>query len=189
MNTSSIFEQAVVFCLKAHAKQVRKGTSIPYATHPIAAMLILSHYTKNEAVLIAALLHDVVEDTGYSLDDIREQFSDEVADLVGQVSEIKTSPDGKRLPWTVRKKGQLESLRKTGTKEALMIKVADHIHNLKSMAEDSHQDRSLNSFNSTVAQRISYSKKILATATAKDVDQKLLNQLRQTIKHTKDKLA
>lgn len=182
------FERARAFCQFAHRGQLRRGTSTPFATHPIAVTGILSQHTTDLAILIAALLHDVVEDTKFTLEDIKCLFGDEVADLVGQVSEIKTSPTGEKLSWIKRKTQVVQRLREEGAMGSLMIKVADHIHNLDDMKDLSREQFAAN-FHSTPEQRLWYSKEILQIATEKDVAPKLLQQLAQVIEDFEKKIA
>src|SRR3954462_8225368 len=76
-----LIEQAYVVAEAAHEGQLRKSGE-PYITHPIAVAQIIADLGLPESVIAAALLHDVVEDTEYSLNRIREEFGDEVAMIV-----------------------------------------------------------------------------------------------------------
>ena len=77
---------------KAHRDQVRKGTDIPYISHPVAVVLIIGEYTTDEDVIVAGILHDVLEDVRpsiYSEADMRGDFGDKITDIVKDVSEDK----------------------------------------------------------------------------------------------------
>jgi guanosine-3',5'-bis(diphosphate) 3'-pyrophosphohydrolase len=74
-------ERALDFTIEAHKKQFRKSGE-PYVIHPILVASITSFFSDNEDMIIAALLHDVVEDTSYSLEDITSLFGEDVAHLV-----------------------------------------------------------------------------------------------------------
>ena len=71
--------KAALFAAKAHEGAVRKGSNIPYITHPMETAVIVSMMTDDKEVIAAALLHDVIEDAGVSEDELREQFGDRVA--------------------------------------------------------------------------------------------------------------
>lgn len=182
-------KEAKRFCRLAHADQKRKGTLIPYYTHPFAVKQILSKYTRSKIVLIAALLHDVTEDTEYSLLDIHKKFSAKVANLVKQVSETKNGADGQKLPWSVRKYNHLMSLYRKGTKAALMIKVADNIHNLESTLENLTKESANDVFNSTIEERLWYSKEVLKIARDKGVNKRLLRRLKRVIRKAESHLT
>ncbi len=108
---------------------------MPYVQHPIAVAWILDRLGFDEDVVIAALLHDVVEDTDATLDEIHERFGDRVAELVAHCSEQKTDSEGNVRPWIVRKHEHLDSLT-TAPEAAKAIKLADCLHNMRSMVDD-----------------------------------------------------
>lgn len=79
---------------RAHRDQMRKGTDIPYISHPVAVAMIVSGYTTDEDTIVASILHDILEDvepTVYSETDMRNDFGDEVVKIVKDVSEDKTA--------------------------------------------------------------------------------------------------
>jgi len=125
---SARFDAALAFAVRAHGKQLRKGTNIPYITHPFSVAIYLLQSGRAEEVAIAGLLHDVVEDTGVSLDVIRIEFGDRVAALVGAVTEHKHE-DGVERPWEVRKREALAHL-ETAEEDVLALKAADALHNV-----------------------------------------------------------
>ena len=92
--------KAIEFSAKAHEGHFRKGSKIPYITHPLEVAKILGEAVnpkENEALICAGLLHDTVEDTDTSLETIRREFGEKVADLVASDSE------NKGLSWEKRK--------------------------------------------------------------------------------------
>ena len=133
MDTSRI-GKAMEFASVAHAGQHRKGTDVPYITHPVETAFIVMTLTADEDVIIAALLHDVVEDTKYSLDDIRERFGERVAELVDWESEDKMRHLPAADSWKARKKSSLQEL-KVAPVEAKMICLGDKISNMRASAE------------------------------------------------------
>jgi (p)ppGpp synthase/HD superfamily hydrolase len=122
--------KAIEFSTKAHAGQYRKGTKIPYITHLLNVAKILIEHECPEPVITAGILHDTLEDTPATADDIRDSFGNEVADLVNAVSEPNKSDT-----WENRKAHTIEHLR-TALPEVLMISLADKMDNIKAIRED-----------------------------------------------------
>ena len=132
---SSRLEHAVRLSAAWHGDQVRKGVRTPYITHPMAVSLILARLGFEETTLVAALLHDTVEDTPATLDDVEREFGAEARALVAGCSEQKLDDEGRPLPWSVRKRSHLERLA-GADRRIRAIKLADQLHNLKSMMGD-----------------------------------------------------
>lgn len=82
-----LIEKAISFCIEAHTNQYRKSGE-PYVVHPLLVAAITAHYSNDESMVIAALLHDVVEDTDFLLDDIKEIFGLDVANIVDGLTKI-----------------------------------------------------------------------------------------------------
>ena len=106
---SPLIDRALVVSATAHRNQVRKGSQVPYVIHPVHVALLLIRHQFPDEVIIAALLHDVVEDTSITLAELQAEFGEEVARLVAAVSEQKTEGT-EPLPWKVRKEAQLRKL-------------------------------------------------------------------------------
>lgn len=87
---------AIQFATMQHGTQKRKGKEVPYIVHPLEVMEILYRMGADENLLVAGILHDVVEDTAVKIADIREYFGDDVAELVAAHTEDKSEP------WEVR---------------------------------------------------------------------------------------
>ena len=114
----------------AHRGQFRKGTDIPYISHPRAVARILSDAGCSEELIIAGILHDTVEDTSLTLEYIRDNFGKKVAQIVQGCSE----PD-KSLPWEQRKQHTVKFL-KTAPLEVRTVTCADKLHNLLAIIAD-----------------------------------------------------
>ena len=126
-----LVESALIFAARAHAKQLRKSTDIPYIVHPVGVMLVLLESGESDPELLAAaLLHDTVEDTGVTLAELRDQFGARVAEIVEGCSE----PD-KRDTWETRKLHTVGYL-KTAPRAIQLVSAADKLHNLRSMVAD-----------------------------------------------------
>jgi (p)ppGpp synthase/HD superfamily hydrolase len=122
--------RAIEFATKAHSGQYRKGTRIPYITHPLNVAKILIEFMCPEPVIVAGNLHDTLEDTQATVDDIRDAFGYEVVDLVNAASEPNKSDT-----WENRKAHTIKHL-KTASPEVLMISLADKMDNIKKIRED-----------------------------------------------------
>jgi (p)ppGpp synthase/HD superfamily hydrolase len=131
------YDAALALAARAHRDQLRKGTDLPYLTHPVHVSVILIRHGFGEDLAIAGLLHDVVEDTDTSLAQIAAEFGDDLARLVEAVSETK-SADGAELPWEQRKAEKLAHLQAAGP-DVAALKAADAIHNLRSIIADLHR--------------------------------------------------
>ncbi|WP_349254183.1 HD domain-containing protein [Paenibacillus sp. RC67] len=123
---AAIIDRALEYAAKAHQGQVRKGTDIPYISHPYAVGLILQEARCKPEVVAAGILHDTLEDTPATYDELVRLFGLLVADIVQGCSE----PD-KSLSWEERKEHTIQYL-KTAPKTVRMVACADKLHNVRS---------------------------------------------------------
>jgi GTP pyrophosphokinase len=135
----ALIERAYRTAEHFHRNQVRKSGD-PYITHPLAVATILADIGMTEPTLVAALLHDTVEDTPYTLDELRSDFGDEVAQLVDGVTKLEKVQYGESA--------QAETIRKMIVAMArdirvLVIKLADRLHNMRTVryVKQSTQER------------------------------------------------
>ena len=126
---SERIHNAVMFATKAHVGQTRKGNNIPYIYHPMEVLQILTEMDCDEDVKIAGVLHDTVEDTDTTIEDIISEFGDNVASLVGGHTEDKSKT------WVERKSEDLNSLRE-GSLGLKAIVLADKLSNIFSLYDD-----------------------------------------------------
>ncbi|MEE8427852.1 MAG: bifunctional (p)ppGpp synthetase/guanosine-3',5'-bis(diphosphate) 3'-pyrophosphohydrolase [Woeseiaceae bacterium] len=127
----SMIMQAYEFGAAAHAGQRRK-TGEAYISHPVAVAQDLAEMHLDAQAIAAAILHDVVEDTDASLDDIEEKFGAEIAQLVDGVSKLD------QIQFRSRAEAQAESFRKMmlamiGDIRVILVKLADRLHNMKTL--------------------------------------------------------
>jgi guanosine-3',5'-bis(diphosphate) 3'-pyrophosphohydrolase len=125
----SVLQKAYEVAEQRHADQMRRSGD-PYITHPLAVANILAELGMDTTTLVAALLHDTVEDTGYSMEALTVDFGEEVAHLVGGVTKLDkvalgTAADAE----TIRK--MIIAMARDG--RVLVIKVADRLHNMRTM--------------------------------------------------------
>lgn len=130
----SIKEKALIFATKAHSSvgQKRKYSGEDYIVHPIEVAEMVSATGGTEEMIAAAYLHDVVEDTGISIDEIRKEFGDIVANLVNDLTNVSKPSDGNRR---TRKAMDLKHTA-AASEEAKIIKLADLISNAKSIVKN-----------------------------------------------------
>jgi len=123
----------------AHHPQNRKGADVPYITHPIHVSVILLRHGFPTEVAVAGLLHDVVEDQGIDLAEIEDKFGTRVAEIVAALSERKMDTRGNKRAWETRKREALEQVRQASL-EAVAVKAADALHNVRCAALDTRQE-------------------------------------------------
>lgn len=130
-------QKAIDFATKAHAGQFRKSGD-PYIVHPLAVLKIVEDWGMDEDTCLAAVLHDVIEDTSITLADIKNEFGEQVAFLVDGVTKLSNARSGMRdldtyLPET--KDNLLRLLIAVGADvRVLIIKLADRLHNLRTLS-------------------------------------------------------
>ena len=127
-----MIERAKAFGRKSHGSQVRKYSGLPYFTHPEAVAAIVADLGWDEATICAALLHDVVEDTPVTIEEIRAEFGDEIARIVAGVTDVSKKTDGNRR---TRKQIDLQHLAQ-GDAKIHTVKLADCIHNARGIIKD-----------------------------------------------------
>ncbi|MFE3700475.1 RelA/SpoT family protein [Nocardia tengchongensis] len=125
----ALLQRAFDVADEKHAHQFRKSGD-PYITHPLAVANILAELGMDTTTLVAALLHDTVEDTGYALDDLTAEFGTEVAHLVDGVTKLdKVNLGAAAEAETIRKM----IIAMARDPRVLVIKVADRLHNMRTM--------------------------------------------------------
>lgn len=134
--TISLMDRAIIFATRAHSGTYRKGTSIPYIVHPIEAAAIVSSITDDPDMIAAAVLHDVVEDTDATVEEIRFFFNERIADLVEAESENKRKDLPPQETWMVRKMETLEFLRGKADRDAKILALADKLSNMRAIHRD-----------------------------------------------------
>lgn len=149
-------EQAIRAASVLHKNQLRKGSMpFPYITHLMAVSMILLDYTDDENTIVAALLHDTIEDTDYTEAELVEDFGGDIAEIVVALSEPKEQ-NGKKLSWKEKKAAYAKQLH-DAPEAALMIAAADKAHNFRTIVEEYYDDhqRFLKDFGGTLIERVS----------------------------------
>jgi (p)ppGpp synthase/HD superfamily hydrolase len=139
---SDRINHAFAFAAKHHDQQVRKGTRLPYVTHPANVALILSRYDQDEKTVIAGILHDVVEDCvrdGYTRDmleaRIGQKFGEDVLRIVAAVTKRRQDDEGVELSADEQRADYLQRLA-SAPREALWVCAADKLHNAATILAD-----------------------------------------------------
>ena len=121
---------------RAHDGHYRKGSGLPYISHPMSVMLIAASVTNDEDVLLAALFHDILEDVpeNYSRAEMEDEFGPRVVEIVEGVTKDSSLPS-----WQERADAYLEQLSHS-SEESLIVAAADKFHNLSQTLEDLDRD-------------------------------------------------
>ena len=123
-----LVSEAIAFAVKAHDGMRRKKSEAPYILHPMEAAVIVGTMSDDQNLIAAAALHDVVEDAGITLDEIKEKFGQRVFELVGSETEDKRADLPPSDTWRIRKEESLAVLESTediGDVKNLVLDVKD----------------------------------------------------------------
>ena len=135
---STLLDRAIIYAVKAHANTERRDKGFPYIVHPMEAMAIAATITPDQEVLSAAALHDVVEDTDCTIEELRSEFGDRIADLVESESDkYAGSASGKDI-WREGKQAAIECLAKAD-RDSKIVALGDKLSNMRAIARDFDQ--------------------------------------------------
>ena len=135
---SSLLDKAIIFAAKAHANTERRGKGYPYIVHPMEAVEIVASITPDQELLAAAALHDTVEDTDVTIEEIRAEFGDHVADIVADESEKREPNYDEVASWHARKEAAIHHLQHA-SREAKIVALGDKLSNIRAIARDYKQ--------------------------------------------------
>jgi myo-inositol-1(or 4)-monophosphatase len=131
-----LYERAVIFAAAAHSGTTRKGSRIPYLSHPIEAAAIMAEMTDDQELIAAAVLHDVIEDTDVTIQELTCYFGERIAYYVGCETEDKRRELPPETTWMFRKQESINFLLNRADRNAKMLALADKLSNLRSIARD-----------------------------------------------------
>lgn len=134
LNTDLV-DKAIIFATQAHHGTERRGKGFPYIIHPLEALAIVASMTSDPEMLAAAVLHDTIEDTDVTYDDISEHFGLHVAELVAAETDLRQTPDGKNLTWRERKQRDIDNLR-LASRDVKIVALGDKLSNMRAIARD-----------------------------------------------------
>ena len=124
-----------MFAVRAHAGTERRGKGFPYIVHPLEAVEIVATMTPDQELLAAAALHDTVEDTDVTIEQIRSEFGDRIASLVASDSDEKVSGVSAEQSWVIRKQAAINRL-SHASREAKTVALGDKLSNMRAIARD-----------------------------------------------------
>ena len=131
-----LVSEAIVFAVKAHDGMRRKKSDVPYVLHPMEAAVIVGSMSEDQDLLAAAVLHDVVEDAGITLDEIEQRFGKRVRQLVACETENKREHLPPEDTWRVRKEESLQVLKNAEDSAVLMVWLGDKLANMRAIYRD-----------------------------------------------------
>lgn len=132
----SLLDRAILFATEAHAGALRRDGHTPYILHCTETAAITASMTSDIQVLAAAVLHDVLEDTATTPEELKSQFGDTVCSLVETLSENKRPEQTPASTWLIRKEETIDALEASTDIRIKQICLADKLSNLRGIARD-----------------------------------------------------
>ena len=132
---TALLDRAIIFAVRAHAETERRGKGFPYIVHPLEAVEIVATMTPDQELLAAAALHDTVEDTGVTVEQIRAEFGERVAALVEAESDVFIEGISETDSWRARKQAAIDRLA-AAPRDAKMVALGDKLSNMRAIARD-----------------------------------------------------
>ena len=132
---TDLLDRAIIFAVHAHAGTERRGKGFPYIVHPMEAVEIVATMTPDQDLLAAAALHDTVEDTDVTIDQIREEFGDRIASLVASESDTFEEGVSEEDSWHSRKRAAIDRLA-NASHDAKIVALGDKLSNMRAIARD-----------------------------------------------------
>ena len=138
---TELLDRAIVFAVRAHHNTERRGKGFPYIVHPMEAVEIVATITPDQELLAAAALHDTIEDTDVSVDELRAEFGDRIANLVhsesdqidGQLFNAETGDE--TATWHARKQAAIDRLA-AAPHDAKIVAMGDKLSNMRAIWRD-----------------------------------------------------
>lgn len=134
LNTE-LLDRAIVFAVQAHAGTERRGKGFPYIVHPMEAVEIVATMTPDQELLAATALHDTVEDTDVTVEQIRAEFGDRIASLVASESDTPVEGVSQEESWHIRKQAAIDRLA-AASHDAKIVALGDKLSNMRAIARD-----------------------------------------------------
>lgn len=132
---SSLLDKAILFAANAHKNTERRGKGYPYIAHPLEAMSIVATMTNDQELLAAACLHDVIEDTDITYEQIKKEFGERIADLVKAESDEEFPDLDPKDSWKIRKQIAMDRLAHA-SRDVQMVAMGDKLSNMRAMYRD-----------------------------------------------------
>ena len=132
---TSLLDRAIEFAVRAHAGTERRGKGFPYIVHPMEAMEIVSTITSDQELLAAAALHDTVEDTDVTVEDLRSEFGDRIAAIVASESDEFEDGVSEEDSCHARKQAAIDRLA-AASMDSKIVALGDKLSNMRAIARD-----------------------------------------------------
>ena len=132
---TDLFDRAAVFAIRAHHNTERRGKGFPYIIHPMEAVEIVATITTDPELLAAAALHDTIEDTDVTVDQIRAEFGERIANLVHAESDQFTEGVSEEDSWHDRKQAAIDRLA-AAPHDAKIVAMGDKLSNMRAIWRD-----------------------------------------------------
>ena len=132
---TSLLDRAIVFAVRAHAGTERRGKGFPYIVHPMEAVAIVATMTSDQELLAAAALHDTVEDTDVTVEQIRAEFGERIASLVASESDTLEAGVSEEASLHARKQAAIDRLAHA-SRDAKIVALGDKLSNMRAIARD-----------------------------------------------------
>ena len=132
---SDLLDRAIIYAVKAHHNTERRGKGFPYIVHPMEAMEIVATITPDQELLAATVLHDTIEDTDVTYEQLVAEFGKRVADLVYSESDQYTEGIAEEESWHDRKQAAIDRLR-NASRDAKIVAMGDKLSNMRAIWRD-----------------------------------------------------
>jgi myo-inositol-1(or 4)-monophosphatase len=132
---SDLLDRAIKFAVDAHHNTERRGKGFPYIVHPLEAVEIVATITPDQELLAAAALHDTIEDTDVTVEQIRAAFGDRIAELVHAESDQFTEGVSEEDSWHARKQAAIDRLA-AASHDAKIVAMGDKLSNMRAIWRD-----------------------------------------------------
>jgi len=130
-----LLDKAIIFATEKHSNMTRKGVDMPYIVHPLEAVAIAASITNDPEILAAAALHDVVEDTPVTMEEIEVIFGKRVAELIAADNEDKMPYIPPSESWKIRKDATITLLQSASCDEKIIV-LADKLSNIRTLSRE-----------------------------------------------------
>lgn len=132
---TALLDKAIIFAVQAHHNTERRGKGFPYIVHPIEAVEIVATISSDQELLAAAALHDTIEDTDVTVEQIRELFGERIASLVHEESDQFTDGVSEEDSWHDRKQAAINRLA-SASRDAKIVAMGDKLSNMRAIWRD-----------------------------------------------------
>ena len=136
---TELLDRAIIFAVQAHHNSERRGKGFPYIVHPMEAVEIVSTITPDQELLAAAALHDTIEDTDVTVEQLRAEFGDRIAHLVhaesDQINGVLFNGENEEETWHARKQAAIDRLA-AAPHDAKIVAMGDKLSNMRAIWRD-----------------------------------------------------